>query len=81
MLCYAMLRRLSRVQLCATLLTVVRQTLLSLEFSRQEYWSELPCAPPRDLPGPGIKLVSLMSLSWAGKFFTTSATWEALPRP
>ena len=24
-------------------------------FSRQEYWSELPCCPPRDLPNPGIK--------------------------
>ena len=24
-------------------------------FSRQEYWSELPCPPPRDLPNPGIK--------------------------
>ena len=28
---------------------------LSMEFSRQEYWSELPCLPPGDLPNPGIK--------------------------
>ena len=28
---------------------------LSLGFSRQEYWSELPCPPPEDLPNPGIK--------------------------
>ena len=28
-------------------------------FSRQEYWSELPCPPPGDLPGPGIEPVSL----------------------
>ena len=27
---------------------------LSVGFSRQEYWSGLPCPPPRDLPGPGI---------------------------
>ena len=24
-------------------------------FSRQEYWSGLPCPPPGDLPNPGIK--------------------------
>ena len=24
-------------------------------FSRQEYWSELPCPPPGDLPDPGIE--------------------------
>ena len=28
---------------------------LSLGFSRQEYWSGLPCPPPGDLPSPGIK--------------------------
>ena len=27
-------------------------------FSRQEYWSGLPCPPPRDLPNPGIELRS-----------------------
>ena len=37
----------------------------------------LPCPPPRDLPNPGIKLVSFMSPALAGGFFTTSATWEA----
>ena len=26
-----------------------------MEFSRQEYWSGLPCLPPGDLPNPGIK--------------------------
>ena len=31
----------------------------------------------RDLPDPGIKTVSLMSPALAGRFFTTSATWEA----
>ena len=33
----------------------------------------------RDLPDPGIKPASLMSLTLAAKFFTTSATWEAPP--
>ena len=45
-------------------------------FSRQEYWSALPCPPPQDLPNPGIKPVSLMSPALPGEF-TTSTTWEA----
>ena len=47
-------------------------------FSRQEYWSGLPCPSPRDLPNPGIKPTSLTSPALAGRFFTTSTTWEAL---
>ena len=39
--------------------TVAHQTLLSVEFSRQEYWTGLPFPPPGDLPDPGIKSVSL----------------------
>ena len=35
--------------------TVARQAPLSMGFSRQEYWSGLPCPPQRDLPHPGIK--------------------------
>ena len=46
-------------------------------FSRQEYWSGLPCPPPGDLPDPGIEPVSLKSAVLAGRFFTTSTTWEA----
>ena len=38
-----------------TLWTVARQAPLSMGFSRQEYWSGLPCPPPGDLPNPGIK--------------------------
>ena len=45
-------------------------------FSRQEYWSGLPCPPAGDLPDPGIELESLTSPALAGGFFTTSATWE-----
>ena len=47
-------------------------------FSRQEYWSGLPCPPPGDLPNPGIEPASLMSPELAGGFFTSSATWEAI---
>ena len=38
----------------------------------------LPCPPPGDLSNPGKELLSLMSPALAGRFFTTSATWEAL---
>ena len=48
-----------------------------MEFSRQEYWSGLPWSPPGYLPDPGIELMPLTSPALAGKFFTTSATWEA----
>ena len=65
---------ISRVQLCVTLWIAARQAPLSMGFSRQEYWSRFPCPPPEDLPDPGIKLVSLMSLALAGRFFSTSAT-------
>ena len=47
--------------LCLTLWnlrTVAHQTPLSMGFSRREYWSELPCPPPGDLPDPGIESVS-----------------------
>ena len=45
-------------------------------FSRKEYWSGLPCPPPRDLPDPGIKPTPLISPALAGGFFTIS-TCEA----
>ena len=45
----------SRVQLFTTPWTVAHQAPLSMGFSRQEYWSGLPCPPPGDLPNPGIK--------------------------
>ena len=34
---------------------VAHQVPQSMGFSTQEYWSGLPCPPPRDLPSPGIK--------------------------
>ena len=56
----------------ATLWTVAHQTPLSMGFSRQEYWSGLPCPPPGDLPNLGIKPASLMSPALADGFFTAS---------
>ena len=49
---------------------------LSMEFSRQEYWSGLPFPPPEDLPDPGIKPASPTSAALAGGLLTTSATLE-----
>ena len=50
---------------------------MSMEFSRQEYWSGLPFPSPVDLPDPGIKLVSLVSPALASVFITSWATREA----
>ena len=47
------------------------QAFLSMEFSRQEYWSRLPFPTPEDLPNPGIKPTSPVSSVLAGRFFTT----------
>ena len=48
-------------------------------FSRQEYWSGLPCLSPGDLPNPEIETVSLPSPALAGGLFTTSA-YEVGPK-
>ena len=69
-----MLSHFSHVWLFATLWAVDCQSLLSMGFSRQEYWSKLPCPPPGDHPDPGIESASP---ALAGGFFTTSATREA----
>ena len=72
-----MLSRFSRVRFFVTPWTVAHQALLSMGFSRQDYWSGLPCPPPGDLPDPGIEPESHISPALASKFFTTRATWEA----
>ena len=68
---------LSHVRLFVTPWTVAHQAPLSIEFSRQEYWSGLPFPILGDLPDPGIEAVSLESPALAGGFFTTSVAWEA----
>ena len=56
--CCAVLSHSSCILLCVTLWTVAHQAPLSRGFSRQEYWSGLPCLPPGDLPDSGIKPTS-----------------------
>ena len=73
----AVLSRFSRVRLFATLWTIAHQAPLSVRFSRQEYWSGLPCPSPGHLPISGIKPGSPMSPALVGRFFATSVTWEA----
>ena len=58
---------LSCVRLFVTSWTVAHQALLSMGFSRQEYWSGLPFSPPADLPDSGIEL---SSPALVGGFFT-----------
>ena len=72
------LSHFSHVQLYATLWTGAPWVPLSMGFSRQGYWSRLPCPPPRDLPQPGIEPMILMSPALASRLFTTSANWEAI---
>ena len=62
-----------RVQLCTT---VACQTTLSVGFSRQEYWSGLPCPRPGDLSNPGMGHACITSPALAGGFFTTRTTWK-----
>ena len=56
-----MVNSFSPVRLFVTLWTIAQQAPLSMGFSKQEYWSGLPCPPPGDLPNPGIKLASFLS--------------------
>ena len=69
--------RFSHVRLFVIPWTVAHQVPLPVGFSRQEYWSGLPCPPSGDLPESGIKPKSLMSSALTGRFLNTSATWEA----
>ena len=64
MLC---LSHFSHVWLFATPRTVAHQAPLSMQFSRQEYYSGLPCPPPGDLPHLGTEP---MSPTLGGGFFT-----------
>ena len=57
--------RAKLLQSCLTLC----QRPLSMGFSRQEYWSGVPCPSPGDLPDPGIESASLTSPVLAGRFF------------
>ena len=66
-----MLSCFSHVRLFATSWTVACQASLSVEMSRQEYWSGLPFPTPGDLPDSGIEPTFPASPALAGGFFTT----------
>ena len=73
-----LLSRLHPLWLFVTLWTVACLVPLSMGFSKQEYWRGLPCPPPGHLPHPRLEPLSLTPPTLAGRFFTTSTTWEAL---
>ena len=51
-------------------------TLLSVGFSRQEYWSGLPFPSPGDLPDPGVEPASLASPALAGPLGHLGSPWR-----
>ena len=57
--------------------TVAHQAPPSMGFSRQEYWSGLPCPPPGHLPHPGIEPASPVDNASPSRFFITSATFSS----
>ena len=61
----------SAVSYSVILWTVAGQAPLSMEFSRQEYWSGLPFPTPGDLLDPGVKPSSLASPALAEGFLTS----------
>ena len=59
-LCICMSVHAQSLQSCPTLCDTMdraRQAALFMGFSRQEYWSGLPCPPPGNLPDPGMHLL------------------------
>ena len=71
--CISCLEHVCVLQLFAAPWTVAHQAPLSMGFSRQEYWSGLPCPPSGDFPDPGIEPVS----PYIGRrVLYHSTTWE-----
>ena len=71
---------LGQVRLFATLWTVVSQAPLSMGFSRQEYWSQLPCSPQGNLPNPGTEPTSPVPSALQGILYhwATREVWPQL---
>ena len=78
-MCVCVLRHFCHASIFLTLWTVALQAPLFMGFSRQEYWSRLPCSPPGNFPNPGIEPTFLVSMppALAGRFFITSTSWGA----
>ena len=70
---------LSCVQLFVTPWTVAHQAPLSVEFSRQKYWTGLPFPSLVDFPDLGIKPTSLASSAMVGRFFITVLPGKSYP--
>ena len=66
--------RFSHFKLLVAIRAIALQAPLSMGFSRQEYWSGLPCPPAGDLPSPGIEPGSLTSPALTDGFSTASTT-------
>ena len=68
----------SRVDSFVTPQTISQQALLSMEFSRQEYWSGLPLPSPGGLLHPGTELASPASPASAGEVFSAEPPGKAM---
>ena len=87
--CVLVLSCLSRVWLFVTPWNTAHQSPLSMGFSRQEYWSGLPCPPQGDLPKLGIKPVfpespvlqadSLLLSHWGSSWYYLNSPLSHLP--
>ena len=75
---YVLLGHFSRVQLIVTPWAVAPQAPLSMGFSRQEYWSGLPCSFLEDHPNPGIKPASPASPTLQEDSLPSEALWKSL---
>ena len=74
-----MLSHFSCVRLRVTPWTIAHQALLSMGFSRQEYWSGLPFPSLGERPNPRIEPACLTFPALAGRFFTTPAAKLHVP--
>ena len=62
----------------ATPWTIAHQAPLSIGFSRQEYWTGLPCPLPGDLPDPGIEPASPVSKALTADSLPTEPPGKSL---
>ena len=75
-----MLSCFSRIQVFATLWTVVCQAICPWDSPGENTGVDCHALLQGDLPNPGIEPISLVSPALAGGFFfTPSATWNAIP--
>ena len=74
-LCMCVCSATSVVSNSMTPCPAARQAPPSMGFSRQEYWSGLPCPPPGDLSDPGIEPASLSLLHWQVCFLPLAAPY------